>query len=174
MRELAVRLHELIVASDQYRHAVAAALRVGVPEAVTLDHVYHAGQLTPTAIADRLSMTTASVTGLLDRLADSGYLVRKPNPRDRRSILITLTDDGQRALQALFDLFVTDMEHALSGSALVELAPGLERLLAQAAAALHQRANDSTGLTKLLAAKQGHALPCGTPEPADPPDGSPV
>ncbi|MGH3929467.1 MAG: MarR family winged helix-turn-helix transcriptional regulator [Pseudonocardiaceae bacterium] len=174
MRELAVRLHELIVASDQYRHAVAAALRVGVPEAVTLDHVYHAGQLTPTAIADRLSMTTASVTGLLDRLTDSGYLVRKPNPRDRRSILITLTDDGQRALQALFDLFVADMEQALAGSEPAERTPGLERLLAQAAAALHQRANDSASLAELLAARQGRIPSGSASEPADPRDGSPA
>ncbi|MGQ0778679.1 MAG: MarR family winged helix-turn-helix transcriptional regulator [Pseudonocardiales bacterium] len=172
MRELALRLHDLIVASDQYRHAVAAALQVGVPEAVTLDHVYHAGQLTPTAIADRLSMTTASVTGLLDRLADSGYLVRNPNPRDRRSILITLTDEGQRALQALFDLFVKDMELALSGSEPVERTPGLEQLLARAAAALHQRANDSAGLAKLLAARRGRTPSGGTPEPVDPRDNS--
>lgn len=172
MRELALRVHELIVASDQYRHAMATALRVGLPEAVTLDHLYHAGQLTPTAIADRIGMTTASVTGLLDRLADSGYLVRSPNPRDRRSILVTLTDDGQCALQALFDLFVADLELALSGSGQVERAPGLERLLARAAQALHQRGNDPAGLARLLAAKPARARSGHPREPSDPRDDS--
>lgn len=169
MRELALRVRDLIVASDQYRQAVAAALRVGVPEAVTLDHLYHAGQLTPTAIADRLGMTTASVTGLLDRLAASGYLARTPNPRDRRSILVTLTGDGLRAIHALFDLFAADLELALSATVPAERAPGLERLLARAAAALHQRATDPAGLARLLATARDR-----TPEPADPRDDSPT
>ncbi|MGH3917025.1 MAG: MarR family winged helix-turn-helix transcriptional regulator [Pseudonocardiaceae bacterium] len=167
MRELALRVRDLIMAGDQYRHAVAAALGVGIPEAVTLDHLYHAGQLTPTAIADRLGMTTASVTGLLDRLAASGYLTRNPNPRDRRSILVTLTDEGLCAVHALFDLFVADLELALSATESAERVPGVEGLLARAAAALHQRATDPASLARLLATARDH-----TPKPTDPQDDS--
>lgn len=169
MRELALRVRELIMAGDQYRHAVAAALRVGIPEAVALDHLYHAGQLTPTAIADRLGMTTASVTGLLDRLATAGYLARSPNPRDRRSILVTLTDDGLRAVHALFDLFVADLELALSATGSAEPGSDVDRLLTRAATALHQRATDPASLARLLAAARDQ-----TPESADPRDDLPA
>lgn len=156
MRELALRVRDLIVAGDQYRQVLAAALGVGVPEAVTLGHLYHAGQLTPTVIAERLGLTTASVTGLLDRLATAGYLTRRPNPRDRRSILVSLTDDGLRAVAASFNLFAADLEAAMSGTEPAERA-GLERLLQRTAAALRRRAADPDKLAKLLAGPPGSA-----------------
>ena len=164
MRELALRVRDLIVAGDRYRQALAATLNVGVPEAVALEHLFHAGQLTPTAIAERLGVTTASVTGLLDRLAASGYLIRSPNPRDRRSVLVSLTDAGQRAIQASFDLFAADIGGAVAGADLVEQA-ALERLLRRAAAVLHQRAADPQRLAELLAATRDSAG--DTPEPRE-------
>lgn len=166
MRELALRIRELIMATDRYRQAVAATLKVGVPEAVALSHLHHAGQLTPTAIAARLGMTTASVTGLLDRLAASGYLTRNPNPRDRRSILVTLTDGGHRAVQALCDLFAADVEEALSGAGRAER-ESLERLLQAVTAALRHRTADPVRLAELLAATEAHAPTEGTEEAAD-------
>ncbi|HEY2765274.1 MAG TPA: MarR family transcriptional regulator [Pseudonocardiaceae bacterium] len=172
MPELAQRIRDLMVAGDQYRQAVAAALRVGVPEAVTLGHVYHAGQLTPTAIAERLGMTTASVTGLLDRLSASGYLTRNPNPRDRRSILVTLTDDGLLALRALSDLFAADLEAATADAGPAELA-SLERLLQQAGAALRHRAREPIRLAALLAAAE-RGGPADSAEPAGTTDGSDI
>lgn len=163
MRELALRVRELIVAGDQYRQALAAALQVGLPEAAALNHLYHAGELTPTAIAERLGVTTASVTGLLDRLAASGYVARKPNPRDRRSILVALTEHGRRALTASFDLFTADIAQALSGTEPAERAV-LEHLLRRATAALEQRAADPRRLAELLAALQKQARTADTPD----------
>ncbi|MGH4023668.1 MAG: MarR family winged helix-turn-helix transcriptional regulator [Pseudonocardiaceae bacterium] len=164
MRELALRVRDLIVAGDRYRQALAAALGVGVPETVALEHLFHAGRLTPTAIAERLGVTTASVTGLLDRLAASGYLARSPNPRDRRSVLVSLTDNGHRAIQASFDLFAADIGRAVAGAEPVEQA-GLQQLLQHAAAVLHQRAADPQGLAELLAAGRDSAG--DTPEPRE-------
>lgn len=156
MRELALRIRDLVVAADRYRQTLAAALGVGVPEAVTLEHLFQAGQLTPTAIAERLGVTTASVTGLLDRLAASGYLARSPNPRDRRSVLVSLTDGGHRAIQASFDLFAAGIAEALSGTEPAERA-GLEQLLQRAAAVLYQRAAEPRRLAELLTATRAGA-----------------
>ncbi|MCA1671068.1 MAG: MarR family transcriptional regulator [Actinobacteria bacterium] len=164
MRELALRVRDLMVAADRYRQALAATLRVGVPEAVALGHLFLAGQLTPTAIAERLGVTTASVTGLLDRLAASGYVVRSANPRDRRSVLVSLTDDGHRAIQASFDLFTADIGRAMAGTGPAERA-GLERLLQRTAAVLQQRAADPDRFAELLAATQQSATE--TPESRD-------
>lgn len=160
MRELALRVRDLIVASDQYRHAVAAALKIGIPEVVTLGHLYHLGQLTPTAIAEQLGMTTASVTGLLDRLAGYGYVVRSPNPHDRRSILVSLTEHGMRISRASFDAFAGDIESAVSGT---EDTPGLCLFLQAAAAALRRGSADQDRLAELfstaLEAKPGAVAP---------------
>lgn len=46
---------------------------------------------TPRALADALSITTASMTKLIDRLVASGHVERSPHPRDRRSRILTAT-----------------------------------------------------------------------------------
>lgn len=166
MRELALRVRDLIVAGDQYRQALAAALNVGVPEASTLGHLYHMGQLTPTAIAERLGVTTASVTGLLDRLATSGFVARRPNPRDRRSILVVLTEHGRRSVEAAFDLFTADIAQALSGTEPAAQAV-LEQLLQRATAVLQQRAADPRRLAEVLAARRQQTPAADTPDPKE-------
>ena len=45
-------------------------------------------------LGDHLSMTSASVTSLLDRLTKSGHVLRTQDPADRRSNLVTATADS--------------------------------------------------------------------------------
>lgn len=52
------------------------------------------GTMTPSQIAQELSIDTSTITGLLDRLESKGLLKRAPNPNDRRAIQISLTETG--------------------------------------------------------------------------------
>jgi DNA-binding MarR family transcriptional regulator len=55
-----------------------------------------AGQpLSPTEIARRLIVTTASITSLLDTLQRRGLVERQPDPADRRRLLISITPAAQ-------------------------------------------------------------------------------
>lgn len=47
--------------------------------------------VTPSALADHLNISTASMTKLLDRLAAAGHIERSPHPTDRRALKITIT-----------------------------------------------------------------------------------
>jgi len=49
-------------------------------------------------IATELSSTTGGTSKLVDRIEASGYCRRLPNPADRRSSLLELTEEGQRML----------------------------------------------------------------------------
>lgn len=53
-------------------------------------------QLSPSEIAEKLILSRASVTSLLDSLEKYGYVRRTAHPDDRRMLLIELTDDGRR------------------------------------------------------------------------------
>jgi DNA-binding MarR family transcriptional regulator len=65
-----------------------------------------AGQpLSPTAIAERLIVTTASITSLLDTLERRGLVERQPDPTDRRKLLIVITQDGK----AIVDQFLPEV-----------------------------------------------------------------
>ena len=57
--------------------------------------------LTPTDVSSRLTVTSATVTGLLDTLEARGLVRREPHPSDRRSIQVTVTSAGQRLVDAL-------------------------------------------------------------------------
>lgn len=51
--------------------------------------------LSPTEIARRLIVTTASITSLLDTLQRRGLIERRPDPADRRRLLIAITPAAQ-------------------------------------------------------------------------------
>ena len=51
------------------------------------------------AQADRCSQPT--MTGLVNGLADKGWVARTPHPGDARSSLVTMTDEGSQVLAAV-------------------------------------------------------------------------
>lgn len=57
------------------------------------------GDLSPSELGQRLIVTRATVTGVVDSLERRGYVRRVPNPTDRRSLLVELTADGRRVVQ---------------------------------------------------------------------------
>jgi DNA-binding MarR family transcriptional regulator len=55
--------------------------------------------LPPHQIAERLILSRATVTGLLDSLERRGYVRRLPHSSDRRMLLIELTEAGRQVAQ---------------------------------------------------------------------------
>ena len=51
--------------------------------------------VSPHQVADHLRISTASTTKLLDRLAASGHIERRPHPSDRRARIVILTDESR-------------------------------------------------------------------------------
>jgi DNA-binding MarR family transcriptional regulator len=67
----------------------------------TLSILEGAGEPLPAhVIAERLLVTTASITSLLDTLAKRGLVTREPHPADRRKILVRLTPEGAAVVDA--------------------------------------------------------------------------
>lgn len=71
--------------------------------------------LSPTTIAERLLVTTASVTSLLDTLERRGFITRSPDPDDGRKVLVTLTGDGRRMVDAFLPQIVALQTAMLTG-----------------------------------------------------------
>jgi len=62
----------------------------------------HPKGLQPTALAERLMVTTSGITGRLDRLEQAQLIVRRSHPKDRRAISIHITEAGIEAADAVF------------------------------------------------------------------------
>lgn len=52
------------------------------------------GPMSPSELGERLIVTRATVTGVVDSLERRGYVSRSPNPNDRRGIIVGLTPAG--------------------------------------------------------------------------------
>jgi DNA-binding MarR family transcriptional regulator len=52
-------------------------------------------------LAERLGIRHHSTVGLVDRLVNQGYLIRREDPHDRRRIILSLTTNGRQALVGL-------------------------------------------------------------------------
>ena len=59
------------------------------------------GPSTQQSLAEALEVTPRAITGLVDALADGGFVTREPHPGDRRATLVTFTKQGERAAEAL-------------------------------------------------------------------------
>jgi DNA-binding MarR family transcriptional regulator len=57
---------------------------------------------------------SATLTGVLDRLEGLGYLDRRKNPRDRRAILIALTEAGHEIAQRIGTILIEGNREFLS------------------------------------------------------------
>ena len=59
-------------------------------------------QLTPGALLRATLVTSGTMTNRIDRLAAAGLVSREPDPRDRRGVLVTLSERGQSVVDAAF------------------------------------------------------------------------
>jgi DNA-binding MarR family transcriptional regulator len=68
-------------------------------------------QLSPGALLRATLVTSGTMTNRIDRLAGAGLVARRPDPQDKRGVLVTLTARGQQAADAaLADLLQGERE----------------------------------------------------------------
>jgi DNA-binding MarR family transcriptional regulator len=92
------------------------------------------GRLAPGEIAERLIVTSASVTSLLDTLEKRGYVRRIAHPDDRRKLIVEITDEGQ----AVVDRLLPGL-HKMEREAMDVLTPAEQRSLLALLAKLQVR-----------------------------------
>jgi DNA-binding MarR family transcriptional regulator len=64
-------------------------------------------------LAGLLGLDKSSVSGLVDRAQRRGIVARRPSRTDRRSVLVTLTDEGREMIEVVADEFERDLVELL-------------------------------------------------------------
>jgi DNA-binding MarR family transcriptional regulator len=57
--------------------------------------------LSPAEISDRVAMDGATLSGVLDRMAEAGLIKKEENPQDRRSLRVSLSPKARRMREEL-------------------------------------------------------------------------
>lgn len=80
------------ISSVKFRNAVARKLGLNITDGECLSILSIKGVSTPTELARSTGLTSGSTTTMLDRLERAQFIRRKPNPEDRRGVLIEITE----------------------------------------------------------------------------------
>jgi len=90
-------------------------LSVGRFSLVTILHRYSESELTPSDLAQRAGVTSATVTGLLDGLEEDGLVERKAHSTDRRRVALQLTAAGKAFIARLIPAYAPRLSALASG-----------------------------------------------------------
>jgi DNA-binding MarR family transcriptional regulator len=104
--EITGRIGRIAIHLGHLGHAVRAPHGLDPGAADVLGALWRAGppyELSPGRLAQEVTMSSGGMTGRLDRLEKSGVVVRRPDPRDRRGVLVRLTDKGTDIANAIVE-----------------------------------------------------------------------
>jgi DNA-binding MarR family transcriptional regulator len=110
----------------------AAGFRQRPAHSAVMAHIDVDGGARLGVIAARANITPQAVGELVDELERLGYVVRQPDPDDRRAKRIVLTDRGRESVAAALDTIAAieaELEGLLGSETLAELHDSLSRIL---------------------------------------------
>lgn len=87
-KQVFIAAREYGISSVLFRNAISRKLGLNIADMECLSLLSLKGISTPTELARYTGLTSGSATAMLDRLEKAKFLKRKPNPKDRRGVLI--------------------------------------------------------------------------------------
>jgi DNA-binding MarR family transcriptional regulator len=100
---IVLEIRKFIAAAIFFNAQTAERTGLGLTDMQMLHLLQLYGPATPGKLATWTGLSSGGVTVALDRLEKAGYIRRKPNPADRRSLLITLVPARMRRLVSLYE-----------------------------------------------------------------------
>ncbi len=98
-------------------HARQDIVRHGLKpsEFAVLELLYHKGPVPLGKVAERILLTTGSVTHVIDLLEKRDLVRRVACPKDRRVLYAELTDQGRKLIAAIFPKHAARIRQAVAG-----------------------------------------------------------
>ncbi|CCH48190.1 MarR family winged helix-turn-helix transcriptional regulator [Pseudodesulfovibrio piezophilus] len=119
---------------SSWEHGVVRDKGLTLPQVHALEILGTHKALRMKELAERMGVTTGSLTVLADRLETAGMIRRKPHEEDRRSILVELTDQGQTIFEEhdeLHNQLTRDITVNLTRKESSQLAAILEKMICE-------------------------------------------
>ncbi|MCD6347051.1 MAG: winged helix-turn-helix transcriptional regulator [Bacteroidales bacterium] len=66
--------------------------------------LFYQDQITSAELGKRTELDSATMTGVLDRIENMGFVARRPNHEDHRAISVCLTGEGRTIAEKLWDI----------------------------------------------------------------------
>jgi len=131
-RRATVLIREFVEVSEEFEAHVGRELTVNPTDLQAMELLIMNGPLSPTGLANRLSISTAAVTSVVDRLVALGHARRTAHPTDRRGILVVPSPASVGLAKAILTPMITGIDAVLDEFSAAEQAvvtSYLERVL---------------------------------------------
>jgi DNA-binding MarR family transcriptional regulator len=106
-------LRELRIELAVLNHRVGSKIEIKDIDFDCLDVIIRHGPISPTALARRVGVHLATMTGILGRLESGGWIVRDRVENDRRAVLVRGVPDKQRDIIRLYDGMNSSLDEIL-------------------------------------------------------------
>lgn len=97
-------IRRVLRAADQGGRRLAAATGLTPSQILVLQEIERRGQTTPGTVATALEFSQATVSNIIDRLEEMQLATRRRSDRDKRQILLQVTDRGAELMKTAPDL----------------------------------------------------------------------
>ena len=88
-------LRRIIRATDLYSRRLEQAHHITAPQLICLLAAANSEDITVTELAREVYLSPSTVVGILDRLEHKGLIARSRNSKDRRVVIISVTEKGR-------------------------------------------------------------------------------
>lgn len=89
-------------------------LGITASQAMVLNFLGAEDRILPSVLRQKLQITSATMTGILDRLEKLDLIIRHPHPNDRRAILVCLTAQGAQLAKKINKIMIEANEEFLA------------------------------------------------------------
>lgn len=108
-------VHEVMFAMWASRSRATRSFERGAQgEMFVLRELAFHGPRTPSQLAEAMGATSGRISTILGGLTKKGWVVRKADPQDRRSVVVELSDEGARAVREHGDELTKRLEWVFS------------------------------------------------------------
>jgi DNA-binding MarR family transcriptional regulator len=107
----------------------ARSMGLSMPQFSMMMQMYHRGACGMSEVSERFEITPAGASQLVDKLVQSGFIMRQEDPADRRAKLLDLTQKGRKLIEAGIEeryRWVDEMESKLTADERARISEALD------------------------------------------------
>ena len=116
LHQVGMNLPELTSTADWITRAFSDSAQLSSNEFHTLLAIAEAGSatVTPSTLRLQIGLSGAAITYVVQRLCDGGFVERESDPRDRRKVILQLTERGAQVVENFSEGIATHLQQTLA------------------------------------------------------------